>query len=103
MRAYILSFILMALTFLCSVYLYANTILVRCNIPDARVKIDSRDYGQTDSQGLAFISGISPGSHTIVIARKDYESYSGNVVVKEKLTAIVQATLIALDLTPPEI
>lgn len=103
MQVYLLALLLAGLSTLSVASLYANTILVRCNIPDARVKIDSRDYGQTDSQGLAFISGISPGSHTIVIARKDYESYSGNVVVKEKLTAIVQATLIALDLTPPEI
>jgi Caspase domain/PEGA domain len=85
--------------------LHASSLLVQCEVSEARVLLDNRDLGETDQQGVAFINGISPGSHRLTISREGYETYSEDLIVKEKLTTIVEITLtvLKLDQTPPDI
>ena len=103
MRARVLPSILLLALILFVPDLHASSLLVRSDVPDAIVRLDNRNVGQTDRQGLAFISGIPPGTHQLTISRQGYATYAKDVTVKDKLTTIVEISLAMLDQTPPEI
>ena len=98
----VLSLLLMVTTF-SAPGIHAASILVRSNLPGASLQVDNQQKVLTDQDGLAFISGIPPGSHQITITKQGYETYTEKVIVKDKLTTIIQAELVILDQAPPEI
>lgn len=80
-----------------------SSLLVSCGVPGASVSIDSLKAAVTDGKGEAFIENVPPGSHSIGIAKEGYVPYTEMVVLKDKLTAFVTASLRPLDTEPPRI
>ncbi len=73
---------------------YESSILIRCNVPDALARVDDKVSCNTNQEGLAFIKSVSPGHHKIEVSKQGYVDYSEYIIVKDRLTKIIEVSLI---------
>jgi len=103
MRCVAIVFFMVSAVFCFPSSLPAASLYIQSNAPGAQVQIDGRSSGQTDRNGLAYISDLSPGSHKLSLSLEGYEPHSETIQVHARLTTFLKVSLDIQDKIPPEI